>query len=276
MTESQPTIFLSHGAGPSFFISTKDMPQLKGLDKDSAAADFFKTLVAKENLQEPKAILVISAHWEERVPTVQTTKSPSLYYDYQGFPEATYRLSWPAPGAPDVALRVKTLLESSGFKCNTNSERGFDHGVFVPLVLVYPEARIAVCQLSLMGSLDVEDHLKLGEALAPLTQENVLIIGSGFTTHGGNMLEQPGPAAPWTLEFQSWLHDVLTTPQYTADDRKQKLIRCKTNEFFRLAHPRIEHFLPIVVTLAASGYRAGRVLFSEFFSKVGILEHYMF
>ena len=142
MTESQPTVFLSHGAGPSFFISVKESPQFKGLDKDSAATGYFKSMISKENVREPKAILVISAHWEERVPTVQTTVKPSLYYDYNGFPEATYHLSWPAPGAPDVAMRAKTLLESFGFKCNTNGERGFDHGVFVPLILIYPEAHI--------------------------------------------------------------------------------------------------------------------------------------
>ena len=122
----------------------------------------------------------------------------------------------------------------------------------------------------------MEDHLKLGEALAPLAKENILIIGSGFTTHSGDMLDKPGPPAAWVLEFQSWLHDIITTPQYTAEERKQKLLECKTKEFFNKAHPRIEHFLPLVVTLAAGGYKSGRVLFSEFFSNVGILEHYLF
>ena len=142
MEKKQPVLFLSHGAGPSYYIDAKTMPMFKGLDKDSKAADFLRSLVKTHDLKKPEAILVISAHWEESVCTVNTNSKHSLYYDYYNFPPETYKLSWPVKGAPEVAKKVKYLLEERGISCKENSERGLDHGVFIPLILVYPEADI--------------------------------------------------------------------------------------------------------------------------------------
>jgi aromatic ring-opening dioxygenase catalytic subunit (LigB family) len=142
METLQPVLFLSHGAGPSYYLDARTMPMFNGLDKDSKAADFLRTLVKTHGLKKPEAILVISAHWEESVCTVNTNSKHSLYYDYYNFPPEMYKLSWPVKGAPEVARKVKRLLEEHGITCNENGDRGLDHGVFVPLKLVYPDADI--------------------------------------------------------------------------------------------------------------------------------------
>lgn len=142
MSVKQPVVFLSHGAGPSYYLDTSEMPVFKGLDKYSKAADFLRNFVKTTGIMKPEVILVISAHWEEKDWTVNTNSKHSLYYDYYNFPPKTYKLEWTPPGAPDVARDVKKLLEDRGIPCHENSKRGLDHGVFVPLKLVYPEANI--------------------------------------------------------------------------------------------------------------------------------------
>ena len=142
MSIQQPVLFLSHGGGPSFYLDAKKFPMMKGLDKNSQAAEFLRNLTKTVKLQRPRAILVLSAHWEEYICKVQITEKPQLYYDYAGFPTETYKLSWPVPGSPDLARRAKSVLESNGIKCQEVSNRGLDHGVFVPLKLVFPEADI--------------------------------------------------------------------------------------------------------------------------------------
>jgi aromatic ring-opening dioxygenase catalytic subunit (LigB family) len=142
MAAIQPVLFLSHGAGPSFYLDAKTMPRFKGMDKDSAAAEFLRNVNKTVGLKKPEAILVISAHWEESVWTVNTNSKHSLYFDYYNFPPETYELKWPAKGAPEVARKVKALLEDRGIKCSENSKRGLDHGVFVPLKLAYPDADV--------------------------------------------------------------------------------------------------------------------------------------
>ncbi|KAK7112437.1 uncharacterized protein [Littorina saxatilis] len=279
MTEvaKQPVVFLSHGGGPSFFMSYKDSGGaksfLKGMDRDSSAAHYLKNMATKENMQSCKAILVISAHWEEKTVTVQTTPQPDLYYDYYGFPPETYKLNWPAKGAPELAQKTRALLEAKGIKCATDGERGYDHGVFVPLLLVFPKPKVPVFQLSLDASLLPEKHLALGEALAPLREEGVLIIGSGFTTH-----RMGGPAPPeYGKKFQDWLHDVLKNPDMTSEQRRERLASCHRDQRVKDAHPRIEHFLPFLVVMAAAGYSSGKVLFSGAVIKgEALLEHYMF
>lgn len=138
----QPVIFLTHGAGPSFFLDGERHKWCKGLDKHSKAAQFFKDFTENVNLNKPTAILVFSAHWEETLCTIQTNSKPELYYDYGGFPPETYNLAWGARGAPDIAKQARNLLESNGIQCVENSKRGFDHGVFVPLKQMFPKADI--------------------------------------------------------------------------------------------------------------------------------------
>src|SRR5262249_18153476 len=131
----------------------------------------------------PKALLVISAHWEEPVPTVMTSERPPMLYDYYGFPAASYEITWPAPGHPALAARTRELLGGAGFKTAADAQRGFDHGTFVPLKLAYPAAEVPTVQLSLKAGLDPAEHLAMGRALAPLRDEGVLLLGSGMTYH---------------------------------------------------------------------------------------------
>ncbi|KAJ8319092.1 hypothetical protein KUTeg_004183 [Tegillarca granosa] len=280
METTQPVIFLSHGAGPSYYMSKSDNPIFAGLDKDSKAADFLRNLKSNAKLKLPRAVLVLSAHWEEPVCTVNTATNPSLYYDYGGFPQEMYKLQWPVPGAPEIARKVKDLLQSKGIRCNENNKRGLDHGVFVPLKLVFPEANIpvqrilTVFQVSLLKNLKMSDHLAIGEALTDLTKEGILIIGSGFATHNGG---RPGNQVPdWALQFRKWLHDVFTNPNYTADERKNKLLSYSSEPSFSLAHMPCEHFLPLAMTCATAGYVAGKILYSEFVMQSLLNEHYIF
>lgn len=274
MEATQPVIFLSHGAGPSYYMSKSDNPVFAGLDKDSKAADFLRNFKKNAKLKTPKAILVLSAHWEESLCTVNTATNPSLYYDYGGFPQEMYKLEWPVPGAPEIASKVKDLLQAKGIRCNENNKRGLDHGVFVPLKLVFPEANIPVFQVSLLKNLKMSDHLAIGEALADLTKEGILIVGSGFATHKGG---RPGNQVPdWALQFKKWLHDVFTNTNYTADDRKNKILSYSSEPSFSLAHTPCEHFLPLAMACAAAGYVVGKVLYSEFVMQSLLNEHYVF
>lgn len=275
MTDQQPVLFLSHGGGPSFYLDAKSIPMLKGLDKESKAAEVLRNITKIAELKKPEAVLVLSAHWEEPKCTVNTNSKHSLYFDYYNFPPETYKLTWPASGAPEVANKVKKILEDRGIKCLENSDRGLDHGVFVPLKLAYPDADVRVCQLSLLKSLDVKEHLEIGEALSDLTKQGVLIIGSGFATHNGGRTGSPPPA--WATAFQDWLHDVLMNDGYTPDQRKAKLLSClKTAPNVHKAHPTIEHFLPLIMCSAVAKYRPGKLLHSEFVMESLLNEHYLF
>lgn len=245
---------------------------MNGLDRDSAAAKYLKEIAKKENLTSHKAVLVVSAHWEEKTVTVQTTPKPELYYDYFGFPPETYKLNWSAVGSPELAQRTKQLLEAKGIQCSSNDQRGYDHGVFVPFILAFPKPTVPVFQLSLDASLSPEKHLAMGEALAPLRDEGVLIIGSGFTTHRFRDQSVPG----YGKIFQTWLHEVLMDPSLTPQQRREHLASCHKDQRVKDAHPRLEHFLPFLVTIAASGYTPGKVIFSEFVMDMDTLfEHYL-
>lgn len=142
MSSSQPTVFLSHGGGPSFFMDAKQSPHFKGIDKDSNAAEFLRNFTKHAGLRAPKALLVFSAHWNEKECTINSAAKHKLYFDYGGFPKFTYELKWPVTGAPNLAKKVKSLLENSGIQSNKTESRGLDHGVFIPLMLVYPDATI--------------------------------------------------------------------------------------------------------------------------------------
>ncbi|XP_025107007.1 4,5-DOPA dioxygenase extradiol-like [Pomacea canaliculata] len=271
-SQKQPVLFLSHGGGPSFFLSASDSPFLSGMDKDSDAARYLRELAQKEKLNSHKAVLVVSAHWEESDVTIQTTKKPDLYFDYYGFPPETYKLTWPAVGAPDLAKKIQNLLECKGIKCKTNSERGYDHGVFVPFKLIFPDPKVPVFQLSLDSSLDPEVHLRLGEALQELREEGILIVGSGFTTHR----MRPSSDPDYGKKMQEWLHNVLTNPQLTPSERRKILVTCDHLPAVQEAHPRTEHLLPFLVTMAAAEYNSGRILFSASLHSGWVLEHYIF
>ncbi|XP_021363373.1 4,5-DOPA dioxygenase extradiol-like [Mizuhopecten yessoensis] len=274
VSQCQPTVFLSHGAGPSFYMDATVEPKVKGLDKDSNAVKGLKSFVADHNIITPKALVVFSAHYDEDICSVTSSENYSLDYDYGDFqwPPETYEIRWPVVGAPDVAMRVKELLESKGISCNADSNRGLDHGVFVPLKLVFPEADIPVIEVSLLKSLDMAEHLKIGEALSDLSKENILVIGSGFASHAGMCQTD----LPWAEPYRKWLHDLVSNPKYSAKERKDRFLAYSEEKSFSSAHKTIEHFLPIAMSCAASGYQPGTILHSEFVMGSLLYDHYKF
>jgi aromatic ring-opening dioxygenase catalytic subunit (LigB family) len=203
--------------------------------------------------QRPKALLVISAHWEEAVPTVQTGQKPPMLYDYYGFPKEAYELTWPAPGSPETAGRVRELLSQNKIQSGEDASRGFDHGNFVVTKLMYPDADIPTLQLSLTSDLDPKRLLDIGRALAPLRNEGVLILGSGFSYHNmrGFMRAQrgdPGPIEDSKL-FDDWLYETLDRPP---SERETRLIEWAKAPRARECHPREEHLLPLMVCVGAA------------------------
>jgi aromatic ring-opening dioxygenase catalytic subunit (LigB family) len=203
---------------------------------------------------KPKALLVISGHWEERVFTVQTNSAPPLLFDYQGFPPHTYQLTWPALGDPTLAARASELLNGACFETRADATRGFDHGVFVPLKVALPEADLPTVQLSLRDDLDAEAHLAAGRALAPLRDEGVLIIGSGNTYHNmGKMMRamRGGPDGPVNGgDFDRWLTGAVTHEDPGA--RRAMLAAWDRAPGARDANPREEHLIPLHVVAGAA------------------------
>jgi aromatic ring-opening dioxygenase catalytic subunit (LigB family) len=207
----------------------------------------------------PKALLVVSGHWEEPAFTASTVAQPGLIFDYSGFPEHTYRLTWPAPGEPELASRAAGLLSKAGLPAATSDSRGFDHGVFVPLKVAFPEARIPVVALSLAASLDPALHLAAGRALAPLRDEGVLIVGSGMSFH--NLRGYLRPETPERARaFDAWLTRAVESP---AAERASLLTGWREAPFAAYAHPREEHLIPLMVAAGAGGDAAGRRIFND-------------
>jgi 4,5-DOPA dioxygenase extradiol len=258
----QPTLFLPHGGGPCFFLNENGpMPEMW-----RPMGDFLAGIV--DGLPErPKAILVVSGHWEEPVFTVHTGERPDLLYDYGGFPEHTYRLRWDAPGAPGVARRAAGLLEGAGFATAEESRRGWDHGVFIPLKVAVPGADMPTAQLSLLapggqaGAYDPQAHIAAGRALAPLRDEGVLIVGSGMSFH--NMRLMGGGAEAASDAFDAALTEAATDPDPARRDAR--LAAWETLPYARIAHPprREEHLLPLMVAAGAGGDDPGRHVFRD-------------
>jgi aromatic ring-opening dioxygenase catalytic subunit (LigB family) len=207
----------------------------------------------------PRALLVISGHWEEPAFTASTAANPELIFDYSGFPEHTYRLTWPAPGSPELAARVAALLDEAGLPSALNPNRGFDHGVFVPLKVAFPDAQIPVVTLSLAASLDPALHLTAGRALAPLRDEGVLIVASGMSFH--NLRGYFRPETPERAKaFDTWLTHAVEQP---APERNALLTAWRNAPFAAYAHPREEHLIPLLVAAGAGGAAPGKRIFND-------------
>jgi len=237
-----PVIYLPHGGGPCFFMDWNP----RGMwDKMGAYLSNIPELLPAR----PKALLIISAHWEEADFTVQTKPAPGLLFDYYGFPEHTYQLKWPAPGSSDLAARVQALAAEAGIPVAADAARDYDHGVFIPMLLAFPDAGIPTIQLSLKQGLDPDAHLALGRALVPLREEGVLIIGSGLSFHNLRRLmqrETGGDIRHVSHDFDAWLQAV------SRGDRKA-LKDWESAPNARLCHPREEHLLPLMVVAGAAG-----------------------
>jgi len=251
-----PVVFLPHGGGPWPFVDIG-----WNLTDADALADYLRGVRALPAMP-PKALLVISAHWEENAPTVMTSAHPPMLYDYYGFPPASYQIQWPAPGDPALAQRVRGLLEEAGFRTGEDPDRGFDHGTFVPLKLAYPDADVPTVQLSLKAGLDPEEHLAIGRALAPLRDDGVFIIGSGMTFHNLRAFRDPR-SLPIAETFDAWLRDVATRE---ASERDRGLANWTIAPAARAAHPREEHLLPLMVIAGAAGADPGTVAYNGTFA----------
>jgi len=228
-------VYFSHGGGP--------LPIL-GDPGHKAMVDFMNHL--PNQLEKPDAILVISAHWEENIATLIGASNPGMFYDYYGFPEKAYEITYPAPGSPELANEVLKLLNKANIPTRIDLQRGFDHGLFIPLKLMYPQADIPSIQLSLIRGLGARTHIALGNALGGLLNQNILVIGSGFSFHNLNAFfqqkkDEPDPA---NEAFQDWLIETCTG-SLTQPERELKLIEWEQAPFARYSHPREEHLLPL-------------------------------
>ena len=205
-----------------------------------------------QHIERPRAILVVSAHWESvGGPTISITSQPETIHDFGGFPDELYHIEYPAPGVPEIAAQAVNLLSANGFTVKTDAYRGLDHGAWVPLSLIYPKADIPVFQISLINGAGPETHYRLGLSLQPLRNQGVLIIGSGSLTHNLReaMSYQLGDATPdWVTDFDHWVENTLGGGHIEA-----LLAYRKTAPFAQKNHPTEEHFLPIFVALGAVG-----------------------
>lgn len=249
-----PTYFISHGGGPWPWMDGGFRRQFDQLE-DSLGG------IAREVGAKPRAVLMISGHWEEGRPTVQSGERPGMVYDYSGFPEHTYSIKYGAPGSPGVAQRVKELLEAAGIPAALDPERGFDHGTFAPLRAMYPEADVPIVQLSLKRGYDPAEHLAIGRALGPLRDEGVLIVGSGLSFH--NLRMWGAAARAPSAAFDAWLDQALHS---SPAERTRRLEHWVDAPAARIAHPQEDHLVPLMVAVgAAEGEPATRVYHEENF-----------
>ncbi|MDE2181931.1 MAG: dioxygenase [Alphaproteobacteria bacterium] len=235
-----PALFVSHGAPTLPF---DDVP----------AREFLRRV--DSGFEPPLAILTVSAHWETDVPSVNAVVRNETIHDFQGFPPPLYRLHYPAPGAPELAGRIASLLKEKGVNVCIDRNRGLDHGAWVPLMLAYPAATIPVLQLSVQPRADAAHHIALGQALAPLRDEGVLILGSGSFVHNLQALEWRGGREPeWSRNFAAWMHEALVEGR----DRDLENWRARAPDAAK-AHPTDEHLLPLFVAYGAGGPPAVRL-----------------
>jgi len=245
MTEPrQPTIFLPHGGGPCFWI---DGPPPFGRQAWEPLRLYLAGVVTRLPAP-PKALLIVSAHWETETPTVNVNPAPGMIFDYSGFPAHTYALSYKAPGAPQVARRAAALIRAAGLPVAEDAERGYDHGVFVPMLIVDPAAEIPVAMVSLQRELDPALHIALGRALAPLRDEGVVIIGSGMSYHDLRHFRD-GDGRDSQI-FDAWLGEAVTAAPATRDAALRHWAEAPAA---RACHPREEHLLPLMVAAGAAG-----------------------
>jgi len=238
-----PVLFIPHGGGP--------LPLL-GEPSHQALATFLTEIGRR--LPKPKAILVISAHWEMPTAAITSGAQPELIYDYYGFPEESYHIQYPAPGSPAVAQTLQTLLNDAGIDARLSEQRGFDHGLFVPLKMMYPAADIPCLQLSLLHDLDPVKHIQLGKAIAPLREQDVLILGSGMSFHNMQAFYDRGdsPQGKDATAFEQWLIETCCDGGIEDSQRQARLEQWQQAPGARYCHPREEHLIPLHVCFGAA------------------------
>lgn len=238
MHKSPRSIFISHGGGPLPLLGDEQHREMVACLQDVAAA-----------IPRPEAIVLVSAHWEEKRPTITATPSPALIYDYYGFPPESYEIKYPCTGEPSLAREVLRLLTQRDIDAGLDEARGLDHGAFVPLKIMYPEADIPCVQVSLVDTLSPSAHIEIGRALESLHRQNVLVIGSGFSFHNLRAFVSPVTAESSRLNeaFEDWLEAACGGIQFSEQQRQQLLVRWNEAPGARYCHPREEHLLPLHV-----------------------------
>ena len=254
MSSRQPVIYIPHGGGPLPLLGDPNHDGLVRLLKQLGT-----------ELSKPDAILMISAHWEESIPKLLSGPQPELIYDYYGFPEESYEIKYPAPGQPELASKVHAMLEKGGINSECDAERGFDHGMFVPLKLMFESADVPCVQLSLLQNLDPEMHIKMGEAIKEIRNQGVLVIGSGMSYHNLKaFFKKDESSAEQSQEFDQWLYQVCADASGSYPQSRQQLIQWKDAPSALDCHPREEHLLPLHVCFGIAGEDgAARRIFNE-------------
>lgn len=257
MAQPARALFISHGGGPRPLLGDPDHQEM---------VDCLTELA--NTLAQPKAIVLVSAHWEASTPTITAATNPPLVYDYYGFPPESYQIPYPAPGAPELATTLQALLTEHQLPATLDHQRGYDHGMFVPLKIMYPKADIPCVQLSLMANLDAELHLRLGEALRSL-DPSILVIGSGFSFHNMQAFYAPNQAAVHAKNhaFEQWLIETCSSEHLSESQRRERLVNWEQAPHARFCHPREEHLLPLHVCYGLAGTRAQQVLTPTIFNK---------
>lgn len=237
-------LYISHGGGPLPLLGDSGHQELVACLQGYA-----------RRLRTPEAIVVISAHWEAAIPTLTATAQPALIYDYYGFPAAAYEIAYPCPGQPVLARQIQQHLIAAGIKTELDTERGLDHGVFVPLAVMYPQANIPCIQLSLLSSLSADQHLALGAALGDLPVDNLLVIGSGFSFHNMQAFFAAETAEVEVMNqaFEDWLTTTCTSVELSESERWRRLAHWDQAPHARFCHPREEHLLPLQVCYGLAG-----------------------
>ncbi len=250
MSKIQPTYFLSHGGGPWPWLR-KEMPFLDGLHQ--SLKDVVQSLPEK-----PKAIVIVSGHWDEDEFTIMSNPKPPMVYDYYGFPEHTYGIKYPAPGSPELASKIKTVLSKNSISSSLNLERGYDHGVYSLLYPMYPDADIPVVQISMKSDFNPSEQFRLGVALSFLRREGVLIIGSGNLFHN---LREMQRSQMQSEQFDSWIRKVILSKDL--EFRNKEILNWESAPFARYCHPREDHLVPLFVALGAAHQELGSLVFGE-------------
>jgi aromatic ring-opening dioxygenase catalytic subunit (LigB family) len=262
-----PVFYIPHGGGP-----WNVMEESFGGSTGYGALKEYLVELGNRYREKAKALLVISAHWEEPKPAIHFGAAPGMLYDYGGFPDFTYRLKWPAPGHPELAARIEGLLAAAGFSTTRESGRGYDHGTFVPLMVAFPEARLPVAQVSLVNGLDPAVHFALGQALEPLRSEKVLIIGSGMSYHNmrGFMSSDPR-VGQISKRFDDWLAEAVAIEDLEL--RREALVGWRMAPGALECHPRSEHLVPLFVAAGAAGSDGGRREYAKALLGVSVSSH---
>lgn len=231
-------LYISHGGGPLPLLGDPGHKEMVACLKNIAST-----------IPAPDAFIVVSAHWEEQIPTITAGQNPPLIYDYYGFPDESYDIQYPCRGEPALAGEIHRLLTDSEIDARLDESRGFDHGLFVPLKIMYPEANIPCVQLSLVNTLDPAQHIAIGRALHTLSRKTILVMGSGFSFHNMKAFFTPDTSESRKLNhtFEEWLMEVCTSRDFSEEERTEMLVHWSNAEGARYCHPREEHLLPLHV-----------------------------